>query len=335
MVSMRVVRTLAGALAEGGVSQATFLRAARLEPGCLQDAEARVPRRKFTELVGLALELAEDPALGIHSMERVPGEAMNPIAGLVAHADSWGSAFRCIEEFRRLRGDSPTYRIHASGTQLLLRCDDFETEALHVRRFMAEATLTGLFRLMRASRADRYVDRVAFKYSAPHYRTEYTRVFATKACFGQDFTGMGFERELLSASPPHPEPELHQALRSVATRQLARQASQPPYSKRVLEALVWQPPPRNLTMTSVARRLGMSERSLRRGLSTEGKAYADLVKQALIYLAKNCLIEEKRSIDETAKELGFADNTSFHRAFKRWTGLTPLQYRRQHTAHSK
>jgi hypothetical protein len=44
-------------------------------------------------------------------------------------------------------------------------------------------------------------------------------------------------------------------------------------------------------------------------------------------IARTCLRDEHHTILETALELGFADNTGFHRAFKRWTGLTPTEYR--------
>ena len=82
-------------------------------------------------------------------------------------------------------------------------------------------------------------------------------------------------------------------------------------------------------MASVARKLGVSVRSLRRHLTAEGAAYPALVSEALASIAKACLRDEARSIVDIAAELGFADNTSFHRAFKRWTGLTPLEFRRQ------
>lgn len=69
--------------------------------------------------------------------------------------------------------------------------------------------------------------------------------------------------------------------------------------------------------------------SLQRHLTTEGNTYPALVNEALAVVAKTCLLDAWRSIEEVAYELGFADNTGFHRAFERWTGLTPGEFRKR------
>jgi AraC-like DNA-binding protein len=79
--------------------------------------------------------------------------------------------------------------------------------------------------------------------------------------------------------------------------------------------------------STAARDLGMSERSLRRRLAAESTSYRDLVRAILETHADHMLRDPKRSIQETAHALGFADAATFHRAFKRWTGRTPKEYR--------
>lgn len=74
--------------------------------------------------------------------------------------------------------------------------------------------------------------------------------------------------------------------------------------------------------------LGVKERTLRRHLTAEGTSFAAIVSDTLLALATRCLVDERRTIRETATDLGFADTASFHRAFKRWTGMTPKAYRR-------
>jgi AraC-like DNA-binding protein len=102
-----------------------------------------------------------------------------------------------------------------------------------------------------------------------------------------------------------------------------------PFAPRVHAFLVCQEHPRDMSMPSAARALGVSTRTLRRHLTAEGRPFATLVREAQAVIAKTCLLEQRRTITETARELGFADSTGFHRAFKRWTGMTPNQFRQQ------
>ncbi|HKU37318.1 MAG TPA: AraC family transcriptional regulator [Polyangiales bacterium] len=329
MVSARAVNTLIDSVAAAGVPRARFLRVARLEPAQLH-ADARLPRRKLFELFELALQQTGDAAFALHSMERLAPDALNPLAALVVHAATLREALSGIQEFRRLLGDDPSFRVYEQGTHVVVRCEDLADESTSVRRFFAEVTLAGLFRLLRRFRADARIGCVMFAYGAPAYQHEYARVFHGLARFDQPFTGLRFDREILRSSAPYADRELHDTLRLFAKRRMTRLTEDVPYSTRVREVLVWQPPPRELGMASVARKLGVSVRSLRRYLTAEGKPYPELVNEALASIAKKCLRDEGRSIVDTAAELGFADHTSFHRAFKRWTGLTPSEYRRQH-----
>ena len=80
-------------------------------------------------------------------------------------------------------------------------------------------------------------------------------------------------------------------------------------------------------MEAVAQRLGVSARSLRRRLREEGSSYADLADAAAADVARRLLGEHDASIDDIAQRLGFSEPSAFYRAFKRWTGQTPRQFR--------
>jgi AraC-like DNA-binding protein len=159
-------------------------------------------------------------------------------------------------------------------------------------------------------------------------------VFEARARFDQAFTGMAFDAELLNAPAPHVDAELHAALSAFARRRVRQLTAGRTWTERVHEQLVWQSPPRDMSMRSVARKLGLSTRTLRRHLAAERKPYGAIVTEALTVIAKSCLLDEQRTIMETAHELGFSDNTSFHRAFKRWTGMTPTAFRRAQSVSS-
>jgi AraC-like DNA-binding protein len=77
----------------------------------------------------------------------------------------------------------------------------------------------------------------------------------------------------------------------------------------------------------VARELGMSIRSLQMKLKDEGITFSQIVENIRKELSKSYLAEKHYSIDDITYLLGFSDTSVFHRAFKRWTGQTPKQYR--------
>jgi len=330
MVSMQVVRTLVDAVVKVGVAQSYFLRVAKLEASQLQAFDARLPRSKLYELFDLALELTGDPAFGLHSIEAMSSDALNPIAALIVHSATLRDAIASLQEFRAMLGNEASFHVHEEHGKVCIRTKRLDDEPLHVRRFMAEITVAGLFRIIERFRPEARLDAVAFDYAAPPYHREYARIFGGRARFEQPFSGLVFDSALLAAAAPHPDAELHQALSVFAQRRVARLTNHSPYAARVYEFLAWQRPPRDMTMPAVARSLGVSVRSLRRYLTAEGKSFSSIVDDAQAFIAKACLLDERRTIQDTSVELGFADHTGFYRAFKRWTGVTPAEYRRQH-----
>jgi AraC-like DNA-binding protein len=76
-----------------------------------------------------------------------------------------------------------------------------------------------------------------------------------------------------------------------------------------------------------ARKLGMSVRTLQAQLSEAGLNFSDLLGRQRIETAKTCLTQEHLSLDDVAALLGYAEQSSFGRAFKRWTGVSPRQFR--------
>lgn len=77
----------------------------------------------------------------------------------------------------------------------------------------------------------------------------------------------------------------------------------------------------------VANKLAMSERSLQYYLKREGTSYIKLLNNIRKDLAASYLKDKSVSIDEIAYFIGFSETSAFHRAFKKWTGFTPCEFR--------
>ncbi|MBK8937957.1 MAG: helix-turn-helix transcriptional regulator [Polyangiaceae bacterium] len=81
-------------------------------------------------------------------------------------------------------------------------------------------------------------------------------------------------------------------------------------------------------IATLARRLGVSPRTLQRKLEAEGVAYSELLDQARRELACAYLADPALSVEEIAALTGYSEASAFSRAFRRWTGASPLRYRR-------
>ena len=101
--------------------------------------------------------------------------------------------------------------------------------------------------------------------------------------------------------------------------------------RRIIEALPSGPP----ALPAVARALGQSPRSLRRHLAGEGTSFHQLVEQIRSELARQHLEDPGLTVSEIAFLVGFSELSPFLRAFRRWTGVTPGEYRHRQSGSAR
>lgn len=90
--------------------------------------------------------------------------------------------------------------------------------------------------------------------------------------------------------------------------------------------------PASGTITDVATRLGLSERTLRRRLAAEGTSFRGLLAEVRQTLAEQLLATGALSVEDVALRLGYAEASSFIAAFRSWTNTTPARWLREHQA---
>lgn len=326
-VSVRVVRGLLHTVELAGVSQLKLLSAAKLDPEQLDSAEARLPRWLVYRLCELAIELTGDPALGLHWGERLESSALPPISHLVNHASTLRQAFELLAQFQQLLSDHLGYELLEREGKVTARCLSLPAESPLTQRFVAEMTMIGLLRLVQLFNPRAQIERVSFAYPAPAYAKEYTRVFEHAERFDQPFTGMSFDSALMNTQSPYKDDDLQDVLRSVVERRVLQITAGTPYALRVRDVLVQEKSPHQTDMSTVAQTLGLSARSLRRRLADEGTTYNAILNDACAIVAKRLLLDSRSTIQEAGYAMGFSDTTAFHRAFKRWTGMTPTAFR--------
>ena len=327
-VSVRVIRALVHFLEQRGVPRATCLRSAQLNPERLASAEGRLTREEVYRLLEVALDLTGEPALGLYFGEKLESYNCSPISDLVSYAATLREGLDAMFRLHPLISDGARFELSEHAGKATLRRYLRDGASLRIERFVAEVSLVSLLQTLRVFfDLQARVSEACFEYAAPSYRAEYTRLFDGAESFDRPLTAIVFDRSLLDHPAPWKDEGVFEALRLVAERYLL-DTERASFALRVRELLVRDRAVRLSDMGIVARALGLSVRSLRRRLAAEGVSYTSVANDACAHVAKQYLVNQRCSIQETAVEMGFSDPRAFHRAFRRWTGVTPDAFRK-------
>ena len=312
---------------QAGIPVRTLARRAGLTPGAIRDWHARLDARAqsaFLESVAAALD---DYSLGFHLAQRADLRA----AGLLFYV--LASSSRLIEVFQR--GARYTSLVNEGVTQ---RCIDRRviglelhaaSAARHTNRHEVEFWLTTLLRLSRQLTDKRLVpERVCFAHVRGPSAAEVGKYFSCDVEYGAPSDSILFARRARDLPIMNSDPYLNRLLVDCceqAMRQLRRR--QAPFESIVENGIATLLPHGEASMSAVARRLGVSERTLARKLAAEGIGFSSLRTRLRRNLAQCYLKEPELSISEIAWLVGFRDLGAFSHAFKRWTGSAPREAR--------
>lgn len=331
-VSVKVLRMVALGAAAVGVPQPELLAAAGLLPEQLADPDGRLPRRCELLLWQAAARLSRDEHFGLHLSERAQAGDFGGLGFAVRSSATVGEAYQRIVRYLRVLVQDARLELvvdrAAEGGAARLRSQrppDGEPLSRHQIEFL-------LGMLLAAGRMGSGVDfmprEVRFAHPAPPRLAELVRIFGPALRFEQPVDELVFDSSLLRL----PQHEAEPALAAVLDRHLQDLVARLPQSEsfldRVRGCLAGELARGEPSLSRVAQRLHMSPRSLQRRLHQEGQSLQSLLVELRVELARRYLAEPGESVSEVAFLLGFSEVSTFHRAFKRWTGQTPGEYRK-------
>lgn len=309
-----------------GLDSAALCRQAGLDPALMDDPNARYPLSATTRLWHLAVAASGDPALGLRVSAFVGPTTFHALGYALIASASLREVFERIERYHRVVSDALSLRLRLEGERyafhLQVPVDGPAPADEAIDAFAALYVRTCRNRLGR----DYAPLAVHLRRPEPADPAPWHQVFRCPLRFAAEenrleFARADFERPLEGANP-----ELAEHNEAVLKRTLEHLQG-PSWSSRVRACLEARLPNGEPSAEGIAQTLHLSLRSLQRHLADEGTRYEHLLSDTRHALALAHMRDPRCSISEIAYLLGFADTSSFSRAFKRWTGQSPSQYR--------
>lgn len=323
-----VARAIVTAAAERGVAAETLAKAAGLDLEVIDDADARAPAIAMARLWEEAGRLTGDDTFGLCVGASSHASAM-PLAGrLIAASPTLGEGLARIMAYYRVFNDVHPTEVAVEGDDVVVRV---LTKAipLALPRHAIEFAFAWFVGVATIALGERVVlSSVSFEHDAPRDSTEHDAVFGCPITFGANETAFRAPQELFARPNARPDPYLVELLESHTQILFAKLPDRARLAARVRAIVAELLPRGDAGIELAAEALGSSPRTLQRKLKEEGTSFTDLVDEVRCDLAKEHLRNGARPIGEVALLVGFSDQSAFHRAFVRWTGKTPGDFRR-------
>ena len=322
-------RALLDACERLGLDTGPILEAAKLDPATLQDPDARIPVDQSRALWLKAYEVSGDPNLALHAVEVLPFGAYRVIDFLATSAPTIGVALAKVSDYFPLINDIVRLP-YVVGEDVVTFGLEAPSQPAWITRPYAEYTFAAVFLRTRIATNQRYpLIRVDFSHARPADTREHERIFECPVEFGADACQLVVARDVWDTPRTGTNPTLFSVLETHARMLMSQRPNPDDTVSRVREAIDAELKGGDPNLESIGRRLAMSPRTLQRRLKDQGVAFNDLLDTMRFQAAKSYLAQRDVAGAEVAFLLGFADPSSFNHAFKRWSGQTPTEYRRQ------
>ncbi len=317
------VKAIGRALDAAGCDGAALLAEAGFELKELDGPDARCPLTKTAHLWRLALAATGDPAFGLKLTKQYKHTMFHALGYGLSASSTLKEAFERVQRFSHVVSDAVEYKFFRSGSEyhfILEPRIDIPVESIDA--------LVGMYLQLCRSRIGRDFAPLSVELRRPRPAVvdEFERLWRAPLHFGAEQNRLIFDRESIERLLDTGNPELARLSDAISTQYLAR-IERHNTEARVREVVTQRLQASEPTQEDVAEVLNMSSRTLQRKLGDSGTTFKKIVDETRHALALAYMSTPQNSVNEVTHLLGFSCSSSFTRAFRRWTGLSPSEWR--------
>jgi len=317
---------IASALQASGIDAARIFRSVDLPVEMRNDPMVRLPTVKLTQLYRACVEVTNNPYFGLVVARHIQMSNLHALGYALAASSTLMDYCRRLERFFRLVSHVATVTVTETGNEVRL---GFE-RLTEISGETEDAFLAFTILSMRSLYQPQFNPlRVEFHRPKPYEGAgPYEEIFRAPISFSHPGSLLVFDRNDLAKRLDGSCPELAQVHDTIAVNYLAR-LDRSDVIAVVTQKIIAMLPEGECSREQVAAALNMSPTTLQFKLAQRGTSFQQLLDDMRKELACSYITQESRSVTEITFLLGFSDTSNFARAFKRWTGRSPTEFRRQ------
>ena len=325
-VSISVLAQLVRYLTHLGADIPAVLRAAGADPEILARPDRQIPVEQYVAIEEQAARTTGDPCFGLHMGEFFEPGHWSILGYMMMNCRTLGEAVEKSARYQKIIGNliGSRFQLGLKKVKIILTVP---RHAPVLSRHCFEAVFSSSIRMIRVLTGKQYCPlAVGFSYPAPASPDEYLRVFGCPVLFGQKNTFMTVKTDLAGTPVLTPNVQMLERFENYAREYLAELESPAKTTQEVIRIILEQLDSRNLSVAGVAEKMHMSVRTLQGRLKEEGEVFSDLLQRTRVRLAKKYL-RENYTVEDITYLLGFTEASVFRKAFKKWCGQTPREFR--------
>ena len=336
-VSVAYLQGLLDYLTRRGVDRAKLLERVRLSPSLLAQRDQRIAASTYLELLGHGVRLTGDEQLGLHLGEAVRPGYYGVLGYLIMSCATLADALHRQARYAALVGNLGQVGLDDEPPRAGLEpqvAHSWQPLLPQQQRQLSEETLAGWVTFGHwISGLDIPPTEVRFQHAAPADTAEYHRIFRCPVLFDQADNALVFAKRLLATPLGQADAQVRLMLDAYADRLLGEIQQGHSVLDRARLELSRQLPEVGADLQQIAARLALSPRTLQRRLREAGLSFNQLVDETRQQLVLHYLRDPALELAEIAFLVGFSEPGSLARAFRRWTGQSPGEYRRSLKEH--
>jgi AraC-like DNA-binding protein len=309
-----------------GIDPELLFREMNLNPELMKRPGGRYRLDSIDNLWRKCSEIIDDPCFGLKAAAFWHPSNFSALGYAMLASNSLRTALERVDRYHRFLSDERFIALTETEEGLT-----YTLIASHVERDIPARNDAILAVTMSMCRMN-YVEDLApvsvtFTHPKPSCSAKFYEYFRSPVVFEAPTNSLTLPIEAVDKNLPGSNPQLAELNDKVMTEYLA-QLDHDRITEKVKAVIIDQLPSGNVTDENVARSLYMSSRNLQRQLQSAGTTFNTLLNEIRQDLAQKYLRDQDTSMTEIAFLLGFSESSAFSRAFKRWLGVTPTQYRK-------